>query len=337
MRVMIISITEQGEKIADKIYNKFKNDPRVIKVSKFHKNVKSVLKKYFKEYDVIIGIMATGIMVRSIVNLLSKKYKDPGVIVIDDAGKNVISLLSGHLGGANELTKEIAEIINANPVITTSTDVHGFVGIDSLAKKYYWKILNPELIVEFNSAILKNKTIKLLSRKNLRYIFKNPKISRSYSWEMADVDGIQAILNNKKLKMVPLNLVIGIGTKKNIEKRKVIEAINDAVEILKIDIKRIDALATGEMKKNEVGLLDTAKELNLPLLLVKKEELKNKNYPSDSKFVRKKFGIGSVCEPAALHVAGKNSQLILRKITRDGVAVAAAVGEGNLKGNKVTS
>ena len=84
--------------------------------------------------------MATGIMVRNICSLLKSKENDPAVLVIDEMGKHVISLVSGHLGGANEFSDKIADIIHAEPVITTATDINNKFGVDTLARKYYLKI-----------------------------------------------------------------------------------------------------------------------------------------------------------------------------------------------------
>ena len=84
--------------------------------------------------------MATGIMIRNICPLIKNKKDDPAVLIIDEKGKHVISLLSGHLGGGNEFSIKIANIINGESVITTSTDINNKFGVDCLARKYYLKI-----------------------------------------------------------------------------------------------------------------------------------------------------------------------------------------------------
>ncbi|MCE7697337.1 MAG: hypothetical protein K8E24_000165 [Methanobacterium paludis] len=125
MKLAIITITPKAQKLAEKIMDELAEDPTVIKIDIFEKNVKKTLKKVFNSYNCIIGIMATGIMVRNICGLIKNKTEDPAVLVVDENGEHVISLLSGHLGGGNDFTLKMADIIGAKPIITTSTDRSG--------------------------------------------------------------------------------------------------------------------------------------------------------------------------------------------------------------------
>ncbi|HSO25153.1 MAG TPA: cobalamin biosynthesis protein CbiG, partial [Methanobacteriaceae archaeon] len=117
MKIAILSVSSQGINLAQELKKKLLKDPTIMTVELFHKDVKNVMSRIFSEFDAIIGIMATGIMVRISCELLRDKTSDPAILVIDDAGNNVISLLSGHIGGANYLTLKIASLINSNPVI----------------------------------------------------------------------------------------------------------------------------------------------------------------------------------------------------------------------------
>lgn len=118
--------------------------------------------------------MATGILIRSIAKKIKNKAIDPAILAMDDNGKFTISLLSGHLGRANELALKISKLINSEPVITTATDINNKIGIDSLSNKYYWEIINKNEILEFNKAILDEKNIKIFlnndENSNVRYI-----------------------------------------------------------------------------------------------------------------------------------------------------------------------
>lgn len=169
MKIAIISITDNGKKLSNKLKNLLDNDSTIINVDLFHKNVKENLKETFSNYDIIIGIMATGIMVRSICGLLKHKSVDPGIIIIDESDNFVISLLSGHLGRANEITLKIASLLNSTPVITTATDVQNKIGIDVLANEYYLDILNPSSIIYFNKSIIENKDIFLLLNDKINF------------------------------------------------------------------------------------------------------------------------------------------------------------------------
>ena len=157
MKIAIISVSDKGQKLALTLKEKLDDDSTIIKADLYHKNVKKYFTILFYEYDAIIAIMASGILIRSIAPLIESKVTDPAVLNIDDNGNFVISTLSGHLGGANNLTNKIANLIDATPVITTSTDVNKKLGIDVLAKDLYLSIDDTKEILFFNKAILEGE------------------------------------------------------------------------------------------------------------------------------------------------------------------------------------
>lgn len=179
MKITYIYITENAKRLAEEIcYKKLKNETlngevlhgEIITYKSFKENKKSI----FKSSDFLVFIMATGIVVRSIAGLLESKFTDPGVVVMDEAGKNVISLLSGHIGGANELTMLISEKIGANPVITTATDVNNKGAFDMILKLTDAKIENMRnMCLDINSRILKNEDIYIFIQKEYRNLLKN--------------------------------------------------------------------------------------------------------------------------------------------------------------------
>ena len=173
MNVAIISVSKKGYELSLSIKEKLDSDSTIIKTDLYHKNVKKYLPYLFEEYDAIIAIMASGILIRSIAPVIESKASDPAVLNIDDNGKFVISTLSGHLGGANKLTQKISRLIDATPVITTSTDVNRKLGIDVLAKDLYLSIDDSKEILFFNKSILEDKEISLVINpdKNYNYLF----------------------------------------------------------------------------------------------------------------------------------------------------------------------
>src|SRR5512136_734465 len=120
------------------------------------------VKDHYQTVDAIVGVMATGIIIRTVAPLLQDKMTDPAVIGVDASGRFVISLLSGHYGGANELTKLIADGIGATPVVTTASDVMGKQSVDELARILHLKIENPHSLVAVNSTIVDGGTIVLV-------------------------------------------------------------------------------------------------------------------------------------------------------------------------------
>jgi len=277
MKIAILSVSSHGIKLAQELKTKLLKDPTIMIVELFHKDIKNVINKIFSEFDAIIGIMATGIMVRISCELLRDKTSDPAILVIDDAGNNVISLLSGHLGGANYLTIKIANLINSNPIITTSTDNHGLIGIDDLARRFHWKIINPELILPFNNSILDGEKIQLFSPDQLEtdkltYLLSNPKIRKSYiispkisklfshnmdyiqgNYGKEDILAVNLVLNNIEntvnnqnkneidhhaMILRPNKLVVGVGSRKGVSKQQVINSIKKTAEILNLPVDR---------------------------------------------------------------------------------------------------
>lgn len=134
MKIAVISVTKAGDVISEKLKNKLDIDLYSKETIKDF-SIRQVAKKAMEEYKAVVFISSTGIAVRAIAEHIKAKDKDPAVLVIDSSGKFVISLLSGHLGGANELTLEISEILNSTPVITTATDNMGITAPDMIAKK----------------------------------------------------------------------------------------------------------------------------------------------------------------------------------------------------------
>lgn len=322
MRVSILTLTENGRKLGESLKTGLKDDPTILSVETLHRDID--FREVFSRSDMIIGIMAAGIMVRKIAPLLENKFSDPGVIVIDEMGRNVISLLSGHAGGANDFAVKIADILNANPVITTATDVNGLVGIDSFAARYFYVILDRHLVKHFNSSIVDGHTVELHSSRNLGPLI-DGELSRTYRYMRDGDEIVRAHCNSEVMRLAPLKVSVGIGTRRGVESSRVTGAIVEALGLLKLPPERIDALATGYMKKNERGIIDAAEDLGVPLEIIPLQELKAQDTHSFSDFVNEKFGVGSVCEAAALKSAGTGSRLVIRKTTSSGVAVAVAV------------
>jgi len=327
LKIAIITITKDSQDLASKILENLAEDPTITGVDIFHKNVKKTLQSVFSKYDCIIGIMASGIMVRNICGLLESKLEDPAVLVMDDAGKHVISLLSGHFGGANEITKKIAEITCADPVITTATDVHGKLGIDSLAKKYYLDIKNQGGIKSINSALVRDEFPELFVPLRLSFISDDPQVKSSYNLVESGENNLKVLFEDTEIILKPKKFVVGVGARRDISKQKVEGAITSAMSTLKLPVARIDVISTGGMKRNEKGIIEAVSEFNMPLEIVPLDKLKNFNYDgySKSSFVKKKFGIYGVCEPVALIAAGKNSRLVLKKTSFNGVTISIAV------------
>jgi len=128
-------------------------------ITPFDGDLKGLFAKLFVTFDGIIAVMAVGIVVRSIAPIIADKKIDPAVVVIDDLGKYAVSLLSGHIGGANRLTKIVAAQIGAIPVVTTATDLLGLKSVEEVAEEHGLKVVNPDSLTPINSAIVNGRKI----------------------------------------------------------------------------------------------------------------------------------------------------------------------------------
>ena len=335
MKIAIISVSDKGRTLALKLKDKLDDDSTVIRCDLYHKNVKNYFPVLFYEYDAIIAIMASGILIRSIAPLVESKVTDPAVLNIDDNGNFVISTLSGHLGGANELAHKISGLIDATPVITTSTDVNKKLGIDVLAKDLYLTIDNTEEILYFNKAILEGHELSFTinPNKNFDYLFEylnnntlEINLSIYYSSKIS-VDEVHVEVDEHNIILKEKKIVVGIGCRRGKECEKIYDGLKKSLDDLNIMPSRVNMLTSAEIKKDEKGILELSDKLEIPVEFVKIDKLKlfESRDVTKSDFVYSKFGIYGVCEPSALIMAGFDSKLIYKKTSYDGVTISIAV------------
>ena len=285
----------------------------------------------WKNYDAHIFVMACGIVVRHIAPLLADKLSDPAVVVCDENGGNCISLLSGHVGGANRLARIVAGITGGNPVVTTATDVNKLTAFDELAALYGWQIVNRENIKVLNSLLLENKKIDMLVPQVVfeKYfasvghlnLIKSPEQISAEGAVLLDCQapGIQVpclILKSKSLS-------VGIGCRRNTPCKDIEDAVKNCLENLGMDISNIKCLASLDAKKDEKGLLEFAEKHDLKIKFYPASELNAVECPGYSPRAAKEFGTGSVSEAAALLSSGSDL-LLLEKRKFPQVTVAAA-------------
>ena len=356
--IAIVAITRRGVETAVKIKDALSNlelTCMVFAPKKYgqkgvvplDKKVGEFIKEIYSKVDAIVAVMATGIIVRAVAPCLESKLVDPAVLGVDVSGRFVISLLSGHYGGANELTRLIAEGIGATPVITTASDAMGKQSVDELARILHLTIANPESLVAVNSAIVNGEKVVVVLAGNVKV-----PMDKILAGEIKVVEsGEQAaeIVNRfdagiiitketlpqaKLMKPVtilkPKRIAVGVGARKNVTENEVIDAVNLALKQTRIPLERVDRLATVDVKKDSPSIINAAKRLGLNLDFISVEVLrafKHEDFSPDSKLVEQKIGVGGVCERAALIVAGKKTKLILKKTKVHGVTVAIAEGE----------
>jgi len=305
------------------------------------------VKELFGKVDAIVGVMAAGIVVRAVAPCLKSKLSDPAVVCVDVSGRFAISLLSGHYGGANELTRIIAREIGAIPVVTTASDVMGKISVDEVARLLRCNIKNPDSLVAVNSAIVNGKRVvlvlvgdvKIPANMILGYEIKRAKSAEQAIKILKNFDAGALITKEKvpaeKLPkpvtiLTPKKITVGVGARKNSSDNEIMEAVNIALARIDVPLERVDGLATVDIKKDSIGMIGAAKKLGLNWDFISVDALrsvKHEGLSPDSKLVKEKIGVGGVCERAALITAGKNAKLILKKMKMNGVTVAVAEGE----------
>jgi cobalt-precorrin 5A hydrolase len=270
-----------------------------------------------------IFIAATGIVVRAIAPYLKSKDLDPAVVVLDQEGENVISLLSGHLGGANELAREVAQLVGGRAVITTATDTAGVPAIDILAKEKNLSIANIEAVKSVNMALLSGESVQVFDPED-RLGIRNQKLA-GFKIEWVENEdqwinghaGVWVTWKNKEhdpgisqLILYPACLVAGIGCNRGTDWHEIFELIETTFRENSLALKSLKCLASIEAKRGEAGLTKAAEQLGLPLIFSDPSEIESIEVPHPSNVVKKHMGVSSVCEATALLKTGGGRLLV---------------------------
>lgn len=304
----------------------------------FH-SLAGVVAEVFGSYRHIVFVMALGIVVRMITPHIRDKNTDPAVVVLDEAGEHVISVLSGHLGGANELARQIAGLTGARPVITTATDVHGLPALDELARVHNLVMDPPGTARQVNTALVNGGTVAFFVPERMLPAFAHPNAPfyplAEYGRVTVQADYTVVVSNRlpeqqaaETVFLRPRNLVAGVGCRAGTPVEQITTALYRALEQCRRSPRSLRALATIEIKAREPGLLAAARRLNLPLLTFAPDKInaylrEEGQALSHSAFVHNMVGVPAVCEPAAL-LASRKGELILPKQKFPGVTVALA-------------
>ena len=331
-KVSVIAITKNGISIGAKLKeifpdwnvyapSKFSNDKEIIWYSE---PTSEKIIELFKNNKALICLFSLGAVIRLIAPHLKDKKNDPAVIVIDDKTNFVISVLSGHLGGANELTQTIAEKLNAIPVITTAADVNKTIAVDLLGRDFGWKIDDDSTVTKISAFMVNEEKIGVYQDAGkinwFKELPKNVKIYDSLDdLEKSDSKG-HLIISDKIMNdnflidsviYRPPSLVIGIGLHWETSKEKIKNGIDICLTKFNLSPKSIAKLVSIKKPSDVQGLIDIGKEMGVPVEYVDKEELSHVSVPNPSKTVKAFEGTSSVSEAAAIKVSG--GKLIVEK------------------------
>ena len=276
----------------------------------------------FEQGDNLVCVMAAGIVVRGIAPYLKGKDTDPAVVVVDEAGQFAVSLLSGHLGGANELARRVAKVLGGTPVITTATDVHGLPALDVLAVEHGLTIDNLAGVRPIHMALLEGRPVRLVDPEGVlsgelsaypELFSLEPDLDRALTGPgpTVYVGFRERDWPPEWLRLRPRNLVAGMGCHKGTPAEELVEFIKQTFKQEGLSLLSLKALATIEAKKEEPGLRMAARSLGVEFLWFTATELKDIPVPNPSPRVARHMQVASVSEAAALKAGG--AELIVTK------------------------
>ncbi|MFA7405564.1 MAG: cobalt-precorrin 5A hydrolase [Pelobacteraceae bacterium] len=300
--------------------------------------LKTLIASLWKKCDGFVLIMATGIVVRMIAPLLESKESDPAVVVMDDAGRFAISLLSGHLGGGNELAERCAFVSGARPVITTATDANDLPSFDMLAKEQGWVIDDISRVKTLNTLLLDNEEIAVVDSTGLTRTWLHGRGKVTFHDTLAEATASSArgflLVTNRHLPqnfnpeklliLRPRNLVLGIGCNRGTPADEIESFVAQHMKRLFLSPKSVYCIASVAAKRDETGLVEFAGQLGVPLCFFESDELNQVAFPSPpSEYAMAAVGVAGVAEPAALLASG-GGRLLLKKVKSANVTLAVA-------------
>ncbi|HBG06159.1 MAG: cobalt-precorrin 5A hydrolase [Geobacteraceae bacterium GWC2_58_44] len=345
MHVAIIAITANGARIGGTLQHGIP-ESRLFVIEKhatgdahpFSTGVQPLVDRLWSDYGGFVFIMAAGIVVRTIAPLLQAKDRDPAVVVLDDAGRFAVSLLSGHIGGANGLAKHCAELIGSIPVITTATDANDLPSFDMLAQANGWLIEDLSRVKMLNALLLEGKEIAVVDCRDAvrKYCAGKGVLSFHDDLARAMESGAsgQLVVSNRilprqhgadrTLVLRPVNLCLGIGCNRGTSAEEIESVVRENLERLSLSIRSVKCIATARAKEDEAGLLEFGRSSGISMLFYESDLLNGVEVPSPpSAHAFAAIGARGVAEPAAL-LASQGGRLLLKKVKDGNVTLAIA-------------
>ena len=332
-KVSVLAITKNGINIGIKLKELFPNWEIFAPVKLSNENNSIIwyseptsdkIIELFKNSNALICLFSLGAVIRLIAPHLKDKKTDPAVIVIDDKTNFVISVLSGHIGGANELTQEISEKLNALPVITTAADVNKTIAVDLVGREFGWKIDDDTTVTKISAHMVNAESIGVFQQTNNQKWYKQLpknvtiynnleelKKSNSKAHLIISDEIIDNELSQESVIYRPQSLVIGIGLHWDTTKDTIKEGIEHCLKKFNLSSKSIAKLVSIKKPEDVQGLIDLGKEMQVPVEYVDREELAEIITPNPSTTVKAFEGTASVSEAAAIKVS--KGELIVEK------------------------
>lgn len=276
----------------------------------------------FSQADALVFVGAAGIAVRAVAPHVRHKAQDPAVVVVDEAGCFAIPILSGHLGGANDLARAIAARLDGTAVITTATDVRGLFAVDEWARRQNCRVENPEAIVRFSAKVLSGETATICSPWSIAG--RPPEGVALTAEKSADALLTLHREEGNALRLIPAIAVLGVGCRRGAPAESLERAFQSLLADSGLHPLAFSKACSIDLKRQEPGLLTFCQTRGLALEVFSAQALGAVEGDfSPSAFVQSVTGVDNVCERSA--VLGSGGTLIVKKQAGDGVTMAAAL------------
>ena len=288
----------------------------------------AVVPRVWTDCRLLIFVMAAGIVVRQLAPLLRSKDQDPAVLVLDEEGRFVISLLSGHLGGANAWAASVASALGATAVITTATDNRGLIAPDEYARRLGYRVAILSALPALNSKLLRQGSLSYWSAYELAP--GHPLAGDSGYVRVAAAADADFVISafpaaaGGRVCLIPPVLSVGIGCRRGVARHEVLAAVDLALDKLGADIHAVQSICSIDLKWQERGLREAAAALGVPLRTFAAAAIQEANEREKlvpSAWVKEKIGVDGVCEAASL-LGTKGGSLLLPKQICGRVTVA---------------
>ena len=354
MKVAIASITKHGTEAARKLaeemqadlyyMSKFRHGDEEEKgITLFEGSIRLQLPMLFQKYDGIVLLISLGAVVRMIAPILKDKKTDPAVVVLDDRAEHAISVLSGHIGGANELTHKVARLTGARPVITTASDVQKTIPVDMFGREFGWAFEYDRYLTQAAAAVVNEEPVLVVQESGEKNWWKHDRPMPDHIRVVSSVKKAAQTAHNAALVVThrdlseqelasltypvvyrPKSIVVGIGCNRGTDKREIEQVIKETFRSLALSMKSVKSIASINLKKDETGILEVAEENNWPFVTFSPEELNEVPMEEKSETVFKFTGAYGVSEPAA-YLASGGGEIVLPKKKSGNVTISVAI------------
>lgn len=342
MRIHLINFTDSGSKVNQKLCKELSRlgyDCEGYAMERFLKSkdlyplqesLHQWTKRAFSNCEAIIYIGACGIAVRAIAPFIEDKFSDPGVITMDEKAEYIIPLLSGHVGGSNELARKIASITGGIPVISTATDINQVFAVDIFAKENRLFITDRQLAKRISADLLEGQEIFLESELPIdgnlpNGIVTNLKDTKDDRLKIHITVHKNLVDQQRTLELIPKVTCLGIGCKKKTGKEELEVFVLEQLKAQNISFESVRSLASINLKKEEEALIYLTEKYKWDFITYSAEELEQvQGNFHESDFVQSVTGVGNVCERAAV-LSSRNQNLMVSKMAKQGMTLAIAL------------